>query len=90
MEGEESGEVFLFLLNKLNSALLGGQMLLLTQIQVVRFLFLFRVTFQRFGWKDGGQLWESFSNNLTHIVSGILERLVLDPWRDCAHTHRHR
>lgn len=29
--------------------------------------------------------WKSVSNNLTHIVSGILELLVLDSWRDCAH-----
>lgn len=27
-----------------------------------------------------------FLNNLTHIVSGIVELLVLDSWRDCAHT----
>lgn len=26
-----------------------------------------------------------FLSNLTHIVSGILELLVLDSWRDCAH-----
>lgn len=31
----------------------------------------------------------SFSNGLTHIVSGILELLV-DSRRDCTHTDRHR
>lgn len=29
---------------------------------------------------------KAFLNNLTHIVSGILELLVLDSWGDCAHT----
>lgn len=42
---------------------------------------------EAFGWKDGRQRFgEAFLNSLTHIVSGIMERLVLD-WRgDCAHT----
>lgn len=42
--------------------------------------------FESFGWKYGRQLWKGIPNNLTHIVSGILERLVLDSRRDCAHT----
>lgn len=29
---------------------------------------------------------KGFSNNLTHIVSGMVELLVLGSWRDCAHT----
>lgn len=32
------------------------------------------------------QALEKLSNNLTHIVSGILDLLVLGSWGDCAHT----
>lgn len=37
--------------------------------------------------KDG--FGKAFRINLTHIVSGILELLVLDLWRDCTHRHRY-
>ena len=45
-----------------------------------------------FGWMERWRIALFFffcgNNNLTHIVSGILQLLVLDSWRDCAHTDR--
>lgn len=88
MDGQKEG-VFVshFLHNGLNNALRAARRLLLTPKECGHCL---AFTFQRFGWKDGGRLLEKvfFRNNLTHIVSGILELLVLDVRRDCTHRHK--